>query len=483
MKTSAFQIVLIVLFFISGCVFAQSPDTLWTRTLSGQVGYSVFPTPDGGFVVGGYKHVSGYRDFYICKTDDQGELLWEHTYGIDDLSETMNAMIQTSDGGFLMVGNRPEPAPYSSYSDVYMVKTDADGIQEWFSLCGVSGESESPADVAETLEGGFIMCGSNWYSGTGYDVVLIKVNELGALEWKEHFNLDGSSAEHGVWVETAPTGSFLIAGETQAFTTNYDYDAFVMMTTPSGTLESITTFGEPWPMYEGANRLLQTSDGHWLIAGYQNNDGIDNNWYVVKTGTSGWTHVIGGTYHDKAFNACETSDGGYAVTGTYYENGNWNSCIVRYTTDGDTLWTKKWGDPDHSKYNYDIKELDDGGFITVGSVAATGQNPNVYLTRLIPGTVGAEEHISELRKELEILSVRPNPSRGSTRITYTLDRKSTVKAAVYDLNGYEIAQVLDEAKQTGTHELIIDHNLAPGIYFCRMRSEHSSGVVRLVKMQ
>ena len=76
----------------------------------------------------------------------------------------------------------------------------------------------------------------------------------------------------------------------------------------------------------------------------------------------GWTHTIGGTYHDKAFNACETADGGYAVTGTYYKNDNWNSFIVRYTSGGDTLWTKMWGDPDHSRHNYDIKELDDGGF-------------------------------------------------------------------------------------------------------------------------
>jgi hypothetical protein len=225
----------------------------------------------------------------------------------------------------------------------------------------------------------------------------------------------------------------LIAGETQAFTTNYDYDAFVMMTTPLGTLETISTFGEPWPMYEGAYQLLQTSDG------------------------------------------------GYAVTGTYHENGNWNSCIVRYTADGDTIWTKKWGDPDHSRYNYDIRELDDGGFITVGSIAATGQNPNVYLTRLGPGTTGKEEHLTKHANSITILGTQPNPFNTSTRLIYSLHQKGLVTVSPFDPAGEQISVISDTHEDVGTHELCIGNNLVPGIYFCKVQSASSSEVVKLVR--
>ena len=464
-------------------LYAQPPDTLWTKVLSGYIGNSVFSTADGGFVVGGYKNVSGYRDFYICKTDDQGEMIWEYTYGNSDISETLAQMIETSDGGYLLCGNTSEEPPYSSYSDVYLVKTDEDGIQEWYSVDGVSGESESPSSVAETSDGGFIITGSFWYDGyNGFDVVLIKVNELGAFEWKQYYNLEDGKSDRGLWVETAPDGGFLVTGETQAFTTNYDYDAFILKTNPAGTMESLTTIGEEWPMYEGAYRLLQCTDGSNLICGYQNDDGIDNNWYVVKTGTNGWTHTIGGTYHDKAFNACETSDGGYAVTGNYYENGNWNCFVVRYNSGGDTLWTKMWGDPDHSRYNYDIKQLEDGGFITVGSIAETGQNPNIYLARLEPETVGIKEMRNRTSAaEIVLKSTYPNPFEQTTTIFYSVKIKSPVRVTLFDVTGRQVATLKNVIERPGDHEVVLKNELPAGIYFCTLQTENQVIVEKIIK--
>ena len=105
---------------------------------------------------------------------------------------------------------------------------------------------------------------------------------MGAFGWKHHYNFEQGKAEHGLWVAETPDGDFLVTGYSQAYTTNYDYDAYIMRTNSVGEFESFTNIGEPWPMYEGAHRLLQTSDGHILLCGYQNNDGLDNNWYVVK---------------------------------------------------------------------------------------------------------------------------------------------------------------------------------------------------------
>ena len=482
MKKPALIFVCTLMLAATSAVFAQPPEVLWTKTLNGQIGYSVFPSPDGGFVIGGYTTEDGYRDFYMCKVDDQGEFLWEKTFGNDDRNETMNAMIETSDGGFLLCGNRAEDAPYSSYADIYLVKTDADGVQEWYSILGDDGETESPNSVAETPEGGFIMCGSSWTSSSnGYDIVLTKVNELGAFEWKHNYDLDDGKAEHGIWVEVSADGDILVAGDTQAFNPNYDYDAVIMTTTPLGTLLSINTFGEDWPMYEAANRLLQCSDGSRLICGYQNDDGLDNNWYVVKTGSNGWTHVIGGTYHEKAFNACETADGGFAVTGNYHFENSWNSFIVRYTADGDTLWTKMWGDPDQSQNNYDIKQLDDGGFITVGSTAAAGENPGIYLTRLSAGTTGTGKPYLQSGNNVELVGIQPNPFNRSTQLSYKLNLESRISVTLFDVAGNRISKVLDKAEGPGFHTVIMGEGLVPGIYFCRLQTEGTVVVTKLVR--
>jgi hypothetical protein len=461
-------------------IYSQSPDTLWTKTLSAQVGNSVYPTLDGGFVVGGYKSVDGFRDFYMAKTDAMGNLLWEYTYGFDGISETMNRMIQTSDGGYLLAGNTSEDPPSTMYSDNLLIKTDADGLQEWYSVVGANDESDSPNCIAETIEGGFIMTGSIWFDGyNGYDITLTKVNELGAFEWKEHYNFEQGKAEHGLWVEVTNDGSFLVTGYTQAFNPNYDYDAYIMKTTPLGTLESFTNVGEDWPMYEGAHRLLQCSDGHLLLCGYQNNDGIDNNWYVVKTGDNGWTHLIGGTYHDKAFNACETADGGYAVTGTYYENDNWNCFIVRYTSEGDTLWTKMWGDPDHSRYNYDIKELDDGGFITIGSITTGATTSALYLTRLVPGSATGIHY--EAYNLIESVVLKPNPFNEKTLLSLDLKKSGPLTVKIFDITGNLVETMIESDVAGGKQSLIVDSDFAPGIYFCEVQVGNQKVTKKLIR--
>jgi len=127
MKKSYLSAFIIIIIYSISSLFAQAPDTLWTRMLSGNVGKSVFATSDGGFVVGGYKSVNGYCDFYIAKVDALGDLVWEYTYGFEGISETMNCMIRTSDGGFMMAGNTMEDPPNSSYTDNLLVKTNEDG--------------------------------------------------------------------------------------------------------------------------------------------------------------------------------------------------------------------------------------------------------------------------------------------------------------------------------------------------------------------
>ena len=69
-------------------------------------------------------------------------------------------MIRTSDGGFLLAGSTTEDPPSTSYSDNLLVKTNADGLQEWISVVGANEESDSPSCVAETSDGGFVLTGS-----------------------------------------------------------------------------------------------------------------------------------------------------------------------------------------------------------------------------------------------------------------------------------------------------------------------------------
>jgi len=445
--------------------------------------YAAIPTSDGGFVLGGYTTTTGMGDFYQLKTDGNGVILWEQTFGDSDRYESARWMIETSDGGYILAGGRADDFPYGSNSDVYMVKTDVNGSYEWSSIIGYDSVSESANCIAQTLDGGYIICGSYWAtSQTSYDIFLIKTNVLGVQEWREVISLEEGMADYGVSVIPATDGGYIVTGQTQALSGDYSYNAFIMKTDGLGNLSWLETYGDSWPWYEDAYHIIHTTDGGFLVCGNQNNDGLDNNWYVFKTdgiGSEIWSdNTIGGVYHDKSFFASETNDGGYVVTGTYHQDV-WHAYIAKFSVDGDILWTKMWGtDDDNSQGNNTITQLSDGGFITAGSTTNNNGNHDIYLTRLSPETVGYDIKTNKFHVEQIVLHpCQPNPFRNSTTIHFEVANRSNLSITIYDVFGQRIKELVNSEYNIGKHEIQLDANkMPPGIYYCILKhGEYSTG--------
>ena len=104
-------------------------DTLWTRTCGGtgdDKGYSGELTFDGGVRRRRRDHIFRRRRQrrYLIRTDASGETLWTRTYGGAN-SDWGYSVEQTSDSGYIVVGQTYSLG--SGNSDVYLVKTDAQG--------------------------------------------------------------------------------------------------------------------------------------------------------------------------------------------------------------------------------------------------------------------------------------------------------------------------------------------------------------------
>jgi Secretion system C-terminal sorting domain len=74
----------------------------------------------------------------------------------------------------------------------------------------------------------------------------------------------------------------------------------------------------------------------------------------------------------------------------------------------------------------------------------------------------------------------PNPFNPSTVISYQLPVNSHVVLKVYDILGREVATLVNEREQAGTHGVKFDGaNLPSGVYFYRLATQ---GFVRTMKM-
>jgi hypothetical protein len=155
--------------------------TAWSQHIGGSAGdygYSVQQTSDGGYIIAGttFSYGSGAGDIYLVKTDAGGNQTWAKTFGGSSY-EFGQSVQQTSDGGYIVVGST---ASYGAGgSDVYLIKTDAGGNQEWYKTIGGSSD-DSGGSVQQTADGGYIVTGYTKSSGAGdADVYLIKTDAEG----------------------------------------------------------------------------------------------------------------------------------------------------------------------------------------------------------------------------------------------------------------------------------------------------------------
>ncbi len=90
------------------------------------------------------------------------------------------------------------------------------------------------------------------------------------------------------------------------------------------------------------------------------------------------------------------------------------------------------------------------------------------------------EVIFDVPKDFVLHQNYPNPFNPSTTIKYAVPKTSQVTIKVYDMTGQEVALLVNEMKETGTHEIKFDaRNLASGIYIYRMIADNFTSVRKL----
>ena len=97
---------IIALMFVATSIIscASAIDITWEKTIGGPE-YELTPsgqtTTDGGFVITGatYSYGNGLDDVFLVKTDNNGNVLWQKTFGTASYDYGRSVQ-QTSDGGF-----------------------------------------------------------------------------------------------------------------------------------------------------------------------------------------------------------------------------------------------------------------------------------------------------------------------------------------------------------------------------------------------
>ncbi|MAG33856.1 MAG: hypothetical protein CL908_23490 [Deltaproteobacteria bacterium] len=296
-----------------------------------------------------------------------GDTLWTETYG-SIVNENINAMQQTSDGGYILAGSTG-----AGGSNVYLVKTDEAGVQQWDASHGDSGY-QTGRSVQETADGGYIVAGSR--DGVGEepnDVHLVRFDDSGNGLWGKR--IGGADSDNAYSVREIPGEGFLVAGWSTSYG-NGGADVYLVKTDVLGDTLWTRTYGGTGNEYGHSMEL--TPDGGCIIAGYAYSEGVTNDdFYLVKTDADGnqeWAQTYGGSGYDSANSVQLTADGGYVMAGYTYSFGAGAADFYLVKTDalGNEEWARTFGG-DETEIAYAVRQKRDGGYAIAGRIAPYGE--------------------------------------------------------------------------------------------------------------
>jgi hypothetical protein len=310
----------------------------WQKTYGGHnhdEAWSVDQTTDGGYIVAGgaQSFDIARRDAWLFKLDPNGQIEWEKAYG-EKQGEWFYSAEQTSDGGYIAAGITNSFGLDSDFgigSNSWIVKTDSEGNIEWERTYGDGGDDwwyqdpywtsgrDLSFSVHETTDAGFIVSGAtnSFRVGSSGDPWLFKLDSNGDIEWEKVF------AQHArLFINVKPTldGGYIASGE--GLVVKLDSDA---------NLE--------WEKNIWAEDVSQSSEGGFIVTGptFRSEDEGDLDVSLVKLDALGnieWQKGYDGFRDQIIKHVHQTSDGGFVVSTDQAEVAYSDAWILKVGPDG-----------------------------------------------------------------------------------------------------------------------------------------------------
>ena len=333
--------------------FNSEKSLQWVKTYGGSKddrGHGIVQLSDKGYALVGYSKSSdgdatvnkGQHDNWIIRTDENGVIIWEKSFGFLGHDHAYN-ILATLDGGLFFNGfldisaSRGKAINKNSArhgaGEFWIHKIDLQGNIEWQRYFGGSSNDRS-YDSIQSSDGNYVIVGSSESQDFdiitpkgSYDIWVIKIDANGNLLWQK--SIGGTEYDKGNAIIESSTGEYIILGQT--FSSDGDIkgltgssDILLGKLSPSGNLKQLKTLGDSG--FQSANALAERPDGTLVIVGKKSNLNISSGeqslsndvllYYTLPNGSLIETIQLSGSGINVANDLAHTEKGKIIVVGT-----------------------------------------------------------------------------------------------------------------------------------------------------------------------
>ena len=356
------------LFFSWSTIYGQGWEMTFGDPTDDLEVRDVIETTDHGYLMAGYQS-SQNPDIFLMRTDVDGTLLWFQTYDRIVLGTSVPdfayEVVATADGGFVVVGSSDGQ---NSTNDVFLMKVDANGNELWERDFGTAGNTEG-LSLALTNNGGFIIAGYREVSADNTDIFLVRTDADGNELWTQ--NIGGADREElaNSVIQTAD-GGFAVAGYINV-AGNRDF--YIVKLDSEGNIEDDIAFGSSNDEDDEAFSLVQLADGSLVTVGRWGLTQSDIYWLKLNLDAGGQMSFGGanifGTTGEAIARSIDVTPEGDLIVGGRLQDDPIDSklYLIKTDSDGNEIWSKTYGQPNSVEDGYATAVAHDGSYLLVGT--------------------------------------------------------------------------------------------------------------------
>lgn len=429
------------------------------------------------YVTGVALDSTGSTDYLTIKYDPSGSRQWIARYNrLANSMERARALTVDSSGCVYVTGGSYST---STNYDIYTVKYDSTGTQQWVSsYTGFGSRSDTPRAIVVDAQGNSYVTGTTWtdepVSQSNY--VTLKYSPSGQIMWASMYNGPGNGADAPRDIAVDRNGNVYVTGQSSGAALDLDYAT--VKYNAFGAEVWAARYGHTPGSSDKATSMAVDAGGNVYVTGLS--DGAFTTVKYNPAGVQQWDARYGPAWGFEAFIAMDSTGYVYVAGTAIGLDDKHEFATIKYDASGVEQWAERFHQPGSNEDSPVAIAIDRMRNVYVAGTTRMGSGTMFATVKYEQGATSVQEsaaYATTYRLEQNF----PNPWNPATTIVYSLPAAGRVVLRVFDILGREIRTLVDEEQGAGTHVVRFDAtNLSSGVYFYRLQAGGYAAVKRMM---